>query len=103
MQWILRAPPARVTEMYWPREGTSTRSPGFSPESRSIIAPWPAKMPRMGKVAAEVKQSGVEQALEPMSAADRKAVHDTVAEIDGVLSRSEGEDPYRYVVIAPEA
>ena len=31
-----------------------------------------------------VRESGAEQGLEPMSAADRKAVHDTVAEIDGV-------------------
>lgn len=55
------------------------------------------------QVAAEVRSSGTEQALEPMSAADRKVVHDTVAAIDGIVSRSEGEDPYRYVVVALEA
>jgi spoIIIJ-associated protein len=54
------------------------------------------------QVAGEVRSSGTEQALEPMSAADRKAVHDAIGEIDGVVSRSEGEDPYRYVVIALE-
>lgn len=53
------------------------------------------------QVAAEVSSSGEERALEPMSPADRKVVHDTVAAIDGVASRSEGEDPNRYVVIAP--
>jgi spoIIIJ-associated protein len=52
-------------------------------------------------VAAEVVESGQERALEPMSAADRKVIHDTVNEIDGVGTRSEGEDPARYVVIAP--
>jgi spoIIIJ-associated protein len=53
------------------------------------------------QVASEVVSSGEERALEPMSPADRKVVHDTVTEIEGVASRSEGEDPNRYVVIAP--
>jgi 16S rRNA (guanine527-N7)-methyltransferase len=34
-----------------------------------------------------------------MSAADRKVVHDAVNDLDGVASTSEGEDPYRRVVI----
>jgi spoIIIJ-associated protein len=53
------------------------------------------------QVAAEVVETGAERALEPMSPADRKVVHDSVKEIDGVASRSEGEDPSRYIVIAP--
>lgn len=53
------------------------------------------------QVAAQVVSSGEEQALEPMNAADRKVVHDTVNEIDGVTTRSAGEDPGRHVVIAP--
>ena len=52
-------------------------------------------------VADEVKSSGVQKALEPMNAADRKVVHDTVNEIDGVSTISEGEDPRRRVVIVP--
>jgi spoIIIJ-associated protein len=40
--------------------------------------------------------------LEPMNAADRKVVHDAIAEIDGVRSFSEGEEPNRSVVVAPE-
>lgn len=52
-------------------------------------------------VAAQVMESGVEKALEPMSAADRKAVHDACAEVDGVSTTSEGEDPRRRVVILP--
>ncbi len=37
-----------------------------------------------------------------MNAADRKVVHDTVNEIDGVRTVSEGEDQRRRVVIIPE-
>ena len=53
------------------------------------------------QVAEEVLSSGSEQALEPMLAPDRKVVHDTVSEIDGVETRSEGEEPRRYVVVSP--
>ena len=49
----------------------------------------------------EVKESGEERALEPMSAPDRKVVHDAVNELEGVETRSEGEEPRRYIVIAP--
>jgi spoIIIJ-associated protein len=52
------------------------------------------------QIAEEVIASGQEKALEPMSPADRKAVHDAVNELDGVATRSEGEDPNRYIVIA---
>jgi len=52
-------------------------------------------------VAAEVRSSGVAKALEPMHAADRKVVHDTVNGLDGVSTTSEGEDPRRRVVISP--
>ncbi len=48
-----------------------------------------------------VLSSGQARALEPMPSADRKVIHDTVAGIDGVSSRSEGEDPFRRVVIVP--
>jgi spoIIIJ-associated protein len=54
-----------------------------------------------GGIVATVKESGDEQALEPMSASDRKVIHDAVNEIDGVRTRSEGEDPGRYIVIEP--
>lgn len=52
-------------------------------------------------IADEVKASGQAKALEPMHAADRKIVHDTVNAIDGVTTTSEGEEPRRRVVIAP--
>lgn len=53
------------------------------------------------KVASEVVESGQARMLEPMTSADRKIVHDTLAEIDGVTTRSEGEDPRRRVVVEP--
>jgi spoIIIJ-associated protein len=53
-------------------------------------------------VAEQVKESGVQKALEPMSPPDRKVVHDTVNEIAGVTTVSEGEDARRRVVILPE-
>jgi spoIIIJ-associated protein len=49
----------------------------------------------------KVRASGNELALEPMSSSDRKVVHDTVAELDGVETTSEGEEPRRRVVIRP--
>jgi len=53
------------------------------------------------QVALEVVETGEERALEPMSAADRKAVHDALTEVTSVVTRSEGEEPRRFVVVAP--
>lgn len=53
------------------------------------------------QIAEEVRTTGVARMLEPMSAPDRKVVHDTASAMDGIASRSEGEDPHRRVVIAP--
>jgi spoIIIJ-associated protein len=55
------------------------------------------------QIAQEVTSAGSERALEPMSAADRKVVHDAIGEIGGLSTRSEGEEPRRYIVIAPQA
>jgi spoIIIJ-associated protein len=52
-------------------------------------------------VANEVIASGRSKALEPMTSADRKVVHDAIQGIDGVVSHSDGEEPRRRVVIAP--
>lgn len=51
--------------------------------------------------AAEVRSSGTARSLEPMSAADRKVVHDALTDEEGVETRSEGEDNRRRVVIVP--
>ena len=55
-----------------------------------------------GRLADQVLESGEEIMLEPMNPADRKTVHDAVSDIDGVQSFSEGEDPRRSVVLAPD-
>lgn len=49
---------------------------------------------------AEVKESGTKRALEPMTAFERKVVHDEVAAA-GLVSESEGVDPHRHIVILP--
>ena len=53
-------------------------------------------------LAEQVLSSGTATALEPMGAADRKVVHDTVNDIEGVHTISEGEEPRRRVVILPD-
>lgn len=53
------------------------------------------------KVAAEVLASGEPRALEAMNSADRKIIHDTLADTAGIATRSEGEDPQRRVVVIP--
>ena len=52
-------------------------------------------------VAHEVAESATGKALEPMSSADRKVIHDTIQGIEGVTSHSDGEEPRRRVVITP--
>ena len=56
---------------------------------------------RAREMAARAVDEG-EMELEPMNAFERKIVHDAVGEIAGVTSFSEGEEPYRRVVIAPD-
>jgi len=69
---------------------------GYREKRRSALEKFAAT------VAAQVIETGESKALEPMPSSDRKAVHDAIIEIDGVTSRSDGEDPTRRVVITPE-
>jgi spoIIIJ-associated protein len=50
---------------------------------------------------AEVSDSGTKRSLDPMTAFERKVVHDEVAAA-GLVSESEGAEPHRHVVILPE-
>jgi spoIIIJ-associated protein len=52
------------------------------------------------EVVAQVKESGEQASLEPMSPFERKVVHDVVAAA-GLRSESEGAEPRRYVVVLP--
>ena len=46
--------------------------------------------------------SGVPVELEPMSSIERRIVHLRLQDESGVSTRSEGEEPYRYVVVDPD-
>jgi len=70
---------------------------GYSERRRAALKIYTTKL--ADKLLAE----GGEVMLEPMNPADRKVVHDAVADIDGVRSFSEGEDPNRSVVLAADA
>lgn len=52
-------------------------------------------------VAEAAVADGKERALEPMSSADRKIVHDALNELDGIETRSAGNEPRRRVVVVP--
>lgn len=51
--------------------------------------------------AEQVRNDNVTVVFEVMSSADRKQVHDTASDLDGVRSASEGEDPRRRVALKP--
>lgn len=69
---------------------------GYQAKRRAALANFAREL------AARVVSERQELALEPMPPADRKVVHDTVAEIEGVTTISEGEEPRRRVVLRPE-
>lgn len=53
------------------------------------------------QAAGEVVDHGQPQTLRAMTAFERKVVHDAVAQIDGVVTESEGDEPKRRVVLRP--
>lgn len=53
------------------------------------------------KISRNVLRSGRSTVLEPMNPYERRIIHSRIAEIEGVVSHSVGEDPYRKVVVAP--
>jgi spoIIIJ-associated protein len=53
------------------------------------------------ELAEEVVSSGQEAELEPLSAMERRIIHKVLVEIPGIRTYSEGEEPRRYIVIAP--
>ena len=54
------------------------------------------------KIAYEVRKTGVEAKLDPMNSYERRIVHNAIGKIKGVTTKSEGEEPNRYVVIRKE-
>jgi len=69
---------------------------GYRARRRSSLADYARQ------IAERAKDRGTEIELEPMTAYERKVVHDAVAEIDGATSFSEGEEPNRKVVVRGE-
>lgn len=54
------------------------------------------------KMASKVLKTGRNIKLEPMNAHERKIIHEALQEYEGVITHSEGKDPYRKVVIQKE-
>lgn len=52
------------------------------------------------KIAKNVQKTGRTSTLEPMNPYERRIIHSAVSSIEGVTSRSVGEEPYRKVVIS---
>jgi spoIIIJ-associated protein len=53
------------------------------------------------RAAERALESGKEIELEPMTATERKLVHDRLAERSGIETFSEGDEPDRCVIVAP--
>ena len=53
------------------------------------------------RMADRVRRTGHPLAMKPMSAAERRIIHTTLAEDGSVATHSEGEDPERRVVVTP--
>lgn len=54
------------------------------------------------RLAAKARETGQPCALEPMTSSERRHVHEMVRDLPGVESYSEGNEPDRRAVIAPE-
>jgi spoIIIJ-associated protein len=54
------------------------------------------------RAAERVRDTGEREELEPMTAVERKVVHQHLQDVVGVGTTSEGTEPNRYVVVLPE-
>jgi spoIIIJ-associated protein len=68
---------------------------GYRNKRRAALAEFAVRL------AESVRETGQRKVLEPMPAPDRKVIHDAVADVDGVVSTSEGHDNGRHIVLAP--
>jgi spoIIIJ-associated protein len=53
------------------------------------------------EIANRVKETGATEELKPMNPAERRIVHMTLREIEGVHSESQGTDRSRHIVVSP--
>ncbi len=72
----------------------SVDSCGYREKRKGILEELAAKISKT------VIRTGRTSSLEPMNPYERRIIHSTVAGIDGVTSKSIGEEPYRRVVIS---
>lgn len=54
------------------------------------------------RAARKVEETGRRVALDAMNAAERRIVHQALQGFDGVVTQSEGQEPYRRVVVLPK-
>lgn len=54
------------------------------------------------RTADKVERTGRPVFLEPMPAFERKQIHSVLSTYEGVKTHSEGDEPYRYLVVEPE-
>jgi len=54
------------------------------------------------KMAEKVKREGKKQVLEPMTPQERRIIHSTLQGYKEIMTYSEGEDPYRHVIITTQ-
>lgn len=54
------------------------------------------------RLAEKAEETGHRQQLEPMNSYERRIIHTALADFSGIVTWSEGDDPYRHVIIAVE-
>ena len=69
---------------------------GYRSRRQASLAEYARAMAR------RAKERGTEIELEAMNAYERKIVHDAVADVEGAVSFSEGEEPERKVIVRGE-
>lgn len=53
-------------------------------------------------IAERVLSEKAPHTLEPMNSYQRRLVHTIISETSGLVTKSEGNEPYRYIIITPE-
>lgn len=81
----------------------ANQSEEFVPLSLDISGYKAAREQEITEIARDIAQrvidSGAEESLPSMNSYERRLVHMTLAEISGIETASEGEEPYRKIVV----
>jgi spoIIIJ-associated protein len=54
------------------------------------------------RLAEKARQKGRNVVLEPMSPHERRIIHTTLQGLEDIYTYSEGEEPYRKIIISPK-